>query len=223
METENSKKNGRAFIFLNGEFVPPTVDWPKAPSPDDFVVAADGGAKFVRALAWPLNYLVGDFDSLPPKELEFYQSQNTTIERHPVEKDEIDFELALMAARKRGFHHFEVLGALGGRWDMTLGNIFLPQADLFKNELILFRHGAWTLQLLTGPGQRVVRGSLGDGLSLLPLGADALGVTLENCKYPLMKGCLKLGLSRGLSNELSASEAKISLESGALIITHQAR
>ncbi len=212
----------RAYIFLNGDFEKPTRDWPERPAPGDLVLAADGGGRHAASLGWPVHCLVGDFDSLSPPLLAGFEARGTEIIRHPVDKDEIDFELALMLARRRGHGRIEVLGAVGGRWDMSLANLFLPRAVGRDGGAIRFRHGDWTFLTVTGPAELTLAGRAGDRLSLLPLGEDVPGITLRGCRYPLAGETLKAGFSRGLSNRLTDSEASLTLASGTLLVMHQA-
>lgn len=212
----------RAYIFLNGDFEKPASDWPGGPAEGDLVLAADGGGRHVKALGWPLHALVGDLDSLDPVLLAEFEAQGVEISRHPIEKDEIDFELAIKMVRRKGYNDIEVLGALGGRWDMCFANLFLPRASAWGSSRIRFRHGPWSFWLISGPAEFIEHTSKGDLLSLLPLGEDVRGVSLEGCYYPLHEETLRAGFSRGLSNILTAPLLRLKFESGALLIAHKA-
>jgi thiamine pyrophosphokinase len=182
------------------------------------VVGADGGGRHPFALGWPVKVLVGDFDSLGQATLAALTSGGAEIFRHPAAKDEIDFELALALVRGRGFQDIEVLGALGGRWDMTLGNLLLPVSPDFAALRVRFRHGPWSLFVIRGPASVIVEGAPGDLLSLLPLGEDALGISLSGCLYPLNRETLAAGRTRGLSNELAGPSASLEFSSGTLMV-----
>ena len=210
-----------AYIFLNGDFEKPPHQWPHRPAPDDLVIAADGGGRHLIDLGWPAHCLVGDFDSLDPGLMAQLVDQGAEVTRYPSDKDEIDFELSLMLARRRGYESIVVLGALGGRWDMTFGNLFLPRAAGWGSESIRFRHGPWDFFVISGPARLTIQGGAGDLLSLLPLGEDVRGVTLTGCRYPLADDTLKAGFSRGLSNEFIVRDAGLEFESGALLIIHK--
>jgi thiamine pyrophosphokinase len=212
----NASGGGRAYIFLNGDFEPPP-DWPARPGPADLVVGVDGGGRLARALGWPVHVLVGDFDSLNEADLTALAAGE--VFRHPAVKDEIDFELALALVRARGFQDVDVLGALGGRWDMTLANLHLPAHPDFADLRVRFRHGPWTFFVLQGPAALRIPGRAGDLLSLLPLGGDVQGVSLSGCLYPLNRE--PLSRSRGLSNELTGFHADLSFDSGTLIVIHR--
>ena len=211
----------KAYIFLGGDFEPPP-DWPARPGPADLVVGADGGARHPAALGWPVQALVGDFDSLGQASRAALAAAGAEIFRYPAAKDEIDFELALALARERGFKDIDVLGALGGRWDMTFGNIFLSAAPEFAALKIRFRQGPWNLFLVRGPAELAIEGAPGDLLSLLPWGDDVRGIGLTGCLYPLDRETLPAGRSRGLSNELTGPSAGLVFDAGTLIVMHRA-
>jgi thiamine pyrophosphokinase len=165
---------------------------------------------------------VGDFDSLDEASRAALAAAGAEIFRHPAAKDEIDFELALALVRERGVMDIDVLGALGGRWDMTFGNLFLPVVPEFAALRVRFRHGPWNLIVVRGPAEFVIKGAPGDLVSLLPLGEEVRGISLSGCLYPLDRETLQAGRSRGLSNELTGPSAGLGFDSGALIVMHRA-
>lgn len=216
------KREARAYIFLNGEFEKPEFDWPAAPGGDDLVIAADGGLAWVLGLGWSADYLIGDLDSADASVVNDLAGQGLQVISHPTDKDEIDFELALKLARKKGYMNIEVLAALGGRWDMSFGNLLLPRATGWGSENIRFRQGRWTFWTVNGPAEMLIKGERGELLSLLPLGEDARGVSLAGCRYPLFSETLRAGLSRGLSNELAGGDCRLEFASGSLLVCHRA-
>ena len=70
--------------------------------PDVPVIAADSGADHALGAGLSVSHLVGDFDSLHPDTLDRLAAGGTRIERHPVDKDATDLELALDAAEALG-------------------------------------------------------------------------------------------------------------------------
>jgi thiamine pyrophosphokinase len=55
-------------------------------------------------------------------------------------------------------------------------------------------------------------------ISLIPYTEKVTGITLKGFKYPLEKETLRIGISRGISNELEEEEGLISIEEGILIV-----
>ena len=69
------------------------------PLPDaEMVIAADEGIDNARQLGMPVDLLVGDLDSASDGSEAFAGS----VQRHPVDKDQTDLELALAAALAAG-------------------------------------------------------------------------------------------------------------------------
>jgi thiamine pyrophosphokinase len=58
----------------------------------------------------------------------------------------------------------------------------------------------------------------GDLVTLLPIGGDAIGVRIDGVRWPLENATLRLGRSRGLSNEVLAPAASASLKRGTLLV-----
>jgi thiamine pyrophosphokinase len=219
-----------AFIFLNGPFERPR-DLPDLPPEGALVMAVDGGALHSLSLGWPLDVLLGDFDSLPSKALELLKARhrNLRVETFPKDKDETDFELALrlLDPMARAFSKVTILGGLGGRWDMTLANLLSPLASSLgllegpRKPDLAFREGNWSLHLLKGPGElRLSPSGEPRRVSLIPVRGEAEGASLSGAfKYPLARGVLSESLTKGLSNELGHGGGIVSIERGILIVS----
>ena len=62
-----------------------------------------------------------------------------------------------------------------------------------------------------------MRGQPGDTLSIIPLRGDARGITTQGLEYPLDRGSLLFGATRGISNVLLHQIASVTLEDGLLL------
>ena len=72
-------------------------------------------------------------------------------------------------------------------------------------------------------GQRIdLDGSIGELVTLLPVGGDAVGVTTEGLRWPLDGATLRIGRSRGLSNEVVAAPASVRITNGTLLVVETA-
>src|SRR2546430_1652253 len=72
-----------------------------------------------------------------------------------------------------------------------------------------------------GEGDFVVAadgGALATLVTLLPVAGDADGVRTEGLLFPLHGETLRFGRARGLSNEIVALPARVSLERGSLLV-----
>lgn len=183
------------------------------------VVAADGGARHAAALGLAISAIVGDLDSLDAQTRRELEQTGTPFEISPSQKDETDLELALLFAAQEGAEEIAVIGAVGGRLDMTLANLLLLLHPGLAGIRVEVWHGAQIAWLIRPPGDEI-DGEVGDTLSLIPLGGDAQGVASEGLAYPLRGETLALGPARGVSNVLAAARARVRLTGGALLAVH---
>jgi thiamine pyrophosphokinase len=183
----------------------------------DVIIAADGGARHCRALGIAPTVVIGDFDSLTDEELAALEAAGTQVIRHPARKDSTDLELALQHAVSLGADEILVLGALGARWDQTLTNFLLPAAPGLERARIRLLDGSQEISLLRGGNSLELMGRPGDTVSLIPLGGNARDITTAGLEYPLERGTLHFGATRGVSNVLLGKQATVSLEEGLLL------
>ncbi|MFS1663951.1 thiamine diphosphokinase [Streptococcus sp. zg-JUN1979] len=93
----------------------------------DLYVGIDGGAMYLFKQGLPLDLAIGDFDSVSAEDLSHLRQAAKELIKVPREKDDTDTELAVKTIFKRyPKAHVTLFGALGGRLDHLLGNIFLP-------------------------------------------------------------------------------------------------
>lgn len=182
----------------------------------DLTIAADRGLEaFVSAQITP-DILLGDMDSVCEDVLRRMQDV-AEIDRLPCIKDDTDGVHALDVAIARGARHITLLGALGGRMDHALANLMLlvraqrqgVHAQILSESVRIERVDSST----------VIRGAKGDTVSLLPLG-EAKGVTLAGFFYPLSRHDMDSSYPLGISNVITADEARISVEEGDLLLFH---
>jgi len=192
--------------------------WPGWSDGIDLVIAADGGARHAAAVGLRIDRWVGDGDSIAPGDLDRLAAEGVRIDRAPVDKDETDAELAVRAALDADPARITILGALGGeRLDHELGNVWLLAHPALDGRAAVLLDGGSRIRL-AGPGVVDLAGRVGDVVSLLPFGGDALGITTHGLRYPLSGEPLRIGPSRGLSNVRDATDAGLTLESGRLLI-----
>ena len=207
----------KTVIFANG-----AVDNPELLisilKPGEFLIAADGGLRHIRKLGLTPDLLIGDLDSVTEDDLKWIFENRIEIRKFPKEKDQTDLELALLAAVDRGGDPIIVVGALGGRIDQTLTNIYLLLLPELQSVDVRFDDGHEELFLIQNHAE--VSGKKGDTVSLLPLLSSAKGIKTEGLRYPLRDEILFPERSRGVSNEMESDNAEISLKSGLLLCVH---
>ena len=204
-------------IFANGEPATPS-DLAGLLSRAGLVIAADGGADHCARLGIVPHVLIGDLDSVEAATLQKCQDQGTVIHGHPPEKDATDLELALDLALARGATAAWLFGALGGRWDMSLANLLLSAREKYRHLPITLTGRDCRMHIIhAGEPFTVHPAQSGRKVSLLPLGGDAQGITLEGFKYPLQDASLPFGSSRGISNVIAAGAGTVRLRRGVLL------
>ncbi len=207
----------RAVIFVNGVVRDYSLILPQL-NARDFVMAADGGLKHIHKLKLKPALVVGDMDSISASDLDIAEYQQTEIIRFQKDKDETDLELAIRTAMERGYREMLVVAGLGGRLDQTLANLLLMLHPDFQKCHIVFDDGAEEVCLLRD--SLTIRGSAGDIVSIIPLEGDCRGVTTKNLKYTLNDETLEKNKTRGISNEMTAVYAEITLSQGVALCIH---
>lgn len=171
-----------------------------------FLIAADSGIDRCKEAGIVPDMAVGDFDSALseiPNDVE--------VVRVPSEKDDTDTYLAAHIAEERGFEEIRFFCALGGRLSHTLANIQLLRelkrkgirAALFGENCVMF--------LLKEQSVRIPR--FNGYLSLFALDSSA-AVSESGVKYSLERHTLTNEFPLGVSNEITAEQAEITVHSG---------
>jgi len=212
----------RAIIFANGEFPDPQSvrDLLRA---DDLVIAADGGIHHALAAGVIPHVVIGDLDSLSADALAQVEAAGSRIIRFSPHKDETDLELALLHAARTGASEIVILAALGGRLDQTIANVLLLSLPELRELNARIVEGPQTAFLIYS--EALIKGQPGDTVSLISLGGDAVGVTAEGLEWPLRQETLYFGPARGVSNVLTAEQARVRVRRGMLlcVVTHASR
>jgi thiamine pyrophosphokinase len=183
--------------------------------PEATVIAADSGIDHARELGLPIHLGIGDFDSVSDAGLAWVSAAGGRIERHPLEKDATDLELALEAALELVPTRIIVFGAGGGRLDHLLANLLLLASPRFAAVTIdAYFERAHASVIRT---ERTLTGQSGDLVTLLPLHGRAHGVTTTGLAYSLTNATLECASTIGVSNVLTEPEARVTLRSGVLL------
>jgi thiamine pyrophosphokinase len=198
--------------------------WPGWDAGVDLVVAADGGARLAERLGLTLDRWVGDGDSLGEAGLAGLRAAGIPMTIAPVDKDESDTELAVLAAIEAGATDLTILGAFGGRrLDHTLANVALLAHPALVGRTARLLDTTARVSLVVGagaghPAGATLVGRAGDLVSLLPLSGDVEGVTTEGLQYGLRDETLPIGPARGLSNVRLGTEATVTVREGRLLV-----
>jgi thiamine pyrophosphokinase len=207
----------KIIIVSGGRLVDPVFFHKKfAQAGNLLVICCDGGARNFQYLGIKPDVIIGDMDSIDPALLASYSAQGIKILKCSANKDFTDTELALDYALNLNPEEIFIWGALGGRVDHTLANVFLLCKGQEKgiNTYLVDEYGeAFVLDK-----KAVFINETGKTVSLLALSPRVTGITLTGFLYPLEKGTLKMGETRGISNIINEDRAGISVRSGKLLV-----
>jgi thiamine pyrophosphokinase len=212
------KKENRILIITGGKIEDSLLSDLVSQRQYKMIIAADHGLEAADRLNIPLDFIVGDFDSVPETVLKKYRESSTPIETFPTEKDKTDTQIAIELALMHSPTSVDIIGATGSRLDHVLANIhllMLPMQLKIKacmidsNNKIYLQDHSFTIRK---------EEQYGDYVSLLPYTEKVSGLTLTGFKYPLNQITYASGSSLGISNEIKEDEAQVELSEGILVI-----
>ncbi|NQP53336.1 thiamine diphosphokinase [Streptococcus suis] len=190
------------------------------PEPADLYVGVDAGSLRLLDHSLPLDWAIGDFDSVTSEELGQIREMAEWFLRAPVEKDDTDLELALKEVFKAYPQaQVRIYGALGGRMDHMMANLFLvaepdlapymEQIELVDSQNIVRFRPAGQHRLSPIAGMKYI--------SFMP--SDQSRLTIRHAKYPLdasnyfFKKCYT-------SNEFIDRDIDIQLDQGYVVLIY---
>ncbi|HEM6265172.1 TPA: thiamine diphosphokinase [Streptococcus suis] len=188
--------------------------------PADLYVGVDAGSLRLLDHSLPLDWAIGDFDSVTPEELGRIQDLAERFLQAPAEKDDTDLELALKEVFKAYPQaQVRIYGALGGRMDHMMSNLFLPaepdlsafmeQIELVDSHNVVRFRPAGQHRLSPIAGMKYI--------SFMP--SDQSRLTIRHAKYPLdasnyfFKKCYA-------SNEFIDRDIDIQLDQGYVVLIY---
>jgi thiamine pyrophosphokinase len=180
------------------------------------VLAADGGLDHARAAGLSPAGLIGDLDSVSEDGLA-WALEHATIQRHPVDKDLTDTELAVAFAAAMDPERLVLLAGGGDRLDHALSAIgSLGSRSLTGVPIVECWWGAQYIRVLHGPGRAVLDVDVGATVSLLALHGPCTGVVISGTKWPLDRVELEPLVGLGVSNVAIEARVELAVSTGVL-------
>lgn len=201
----------RCVIIGAGEMNPdflPGFSWRE----NDYIICADGGLYHAQQAGVRPDLLIGDQDSF----VEGFPQGIPALTCRP-EKDDSDMMLAVKEGISRGYKDFVLLGATGGRFDHTLANLQTIAYGLEQGVFVMIADENNMITMLRD-GSVFMPRMEGYYLSIFSYTPCCEGITLTGVKYPLQKARLTNWTTLGLSNEILAETAQITVEKGTLVV-----
>lgn len=185
----------------------------------DCMIAADSGMNFLHKNGIVPDIIAGDFDSAKEESVAYFQGLNDVqvIKLNPV-KDDTDTEFVIREAIRRGATEITVLGATGTRLDHVLANVNLLGIGLEEGVSIQLVDKHNRIRMISDSLTIAKEEQFGNYVSILPVKGDVKGVALEGMKYSLKDADMNSFSSLGVSNEIVAEIAKISVKQGVLLV-----
>ena len=203
-------------LFVTGGRAP-DIDWLAEVAGGRKIFCVDRGIEICRACGLVPEILIGDFDSANQTSVEWARTKKIPVERHPVDKDLTDTQLALNRVAEIFGEHVAILtGCFGGRVDHLYSTIFTCAASERKifladeREIIFFVTGGEIFDVTFR--QKPL------ALSLLPVTEICTGVTIKNVRWELDGATLTQNFPNAISNRVTGEKISVGVESGKLAI-----
>ncbi|MGL4369744.1 MAG: thiamine diphosphokinase [Spirochaetota bacterium] len=204
----------KAAVFLNGEFSGDAGFYRNESNNSD-IFCADGGAGYLLSIGLLPLLVVGDMDSIPVPVFTEIKDNGVQYEAFPPEKDKTDAELLLESVRGRGYSEIEIFGGFGKRLDHQMGNLGLLEKFSSDTCRITMRSPGCTVEVISG--HKILVSQEGKTVSLISLDETAV-VSLAGFRYPLNHGDIFRRGTKGISNVVDSSEARIEVFSGKVMM-----
>jgi thiamine pyrophosphokinase len=162
------------------------------------------------------DFTYGDFDSVDASEWAFI-NRHMEVAPVPSRKDDTDLEMCLKDLVERGYQSIDVYGAIGGRLDHTLGNIFLLMHGAFDGIDITLIDAQNVMRRLDAGTHEVEKVETMRYASFIPF-VEGTSLTLEGFEYNLEKERLKLGATLTISNEFLGATATVHTDEPIIMI-----
>ncbi len=185
------------------------------------VIAADSGVDLAIDLGLAVSVVIGDMDSASPEALAEAELNGARIDRHPEDKEATDLELAMDLACANDATSIVVLGGAGGRMSHLLGIAALLAGEKYGHIRVSWLLPTAEIHVVNRAHPVTLDGAPADLVSLIPIGCDAEGIRTTGLRWALADDTLTSTATRGISNELVADRAEISVTTGTLLVVHE--
>lgn len=184
-----------------------------------YIIAVDKGLEYLYRKGISPNYIVGDFDSIDPEVLTYYQKETSVpIKSYNPVKDSTDTEIALKLAIALGSTEIILLGATGGRLDHLWANIQCLHLAAKANVLAYILDERNKIMVIDKPWKLKKAEAYGKYLSVFTLSGEVFDFHLKGTKWPLSHHTLKPYDSLTVSNQFEEDVVELDFPSGVLVV-----
>ncbi|HMQ68546.1 MAG TPA: thiamine diphosphokinase [Ignavibacteria bacterium] len=198
-------------IFLNGD--PPSRkvinNYLKK---SNYIIAADGGANYLKNENIDPDLIIGDLDSISRKTSAFFKDRSMIIKVR--DQDTTDFEKSLLFCLKERKDDIIVFGVSGDRSDHTLNNFSILKRYYKKLNIRLISDD---FEIFFINKKIIFPYRKNETVSLLGM-PKASKVNSRGLKYRLKDTDLEFGIREGALNESTSSSVSVEFKSGCLLL-----
>ena len=192
----------------------PSADWFNEVNINYPIYCVDHGIDFCRENGIVPEFLIGDLDSAANESIQWAFDRGINIERHPVDKDLTDTQLALNRIDNKSFAI--ITGIFGGRLDhlfstfLTCANSQIKTCLADEREIVLFvnAHESIRIEFKIKPL----------ALSLLPITDVCRGVTIDGVHWSLKSAVLTQSMPSAISNRVESKIVNLTIKEGKLAV-----
>lgn len=208
----------KALVVSGGE-EPSSQELTKYANLSDIIIGVDKGCQYLYDNNIVPDFIVGDFDSSNIDVINYFDKKGSKKYQFKPEKDSTDSDIAFSLLLDMKVDEVFFLGAMGKRFDHTMGNIGLLLKALDENidSSIIDNNNLITL---INKSSRLKKIEEYKYISFLAYNSNIEEFTIKNAKYNLINYNLKVGDNRTISNEFKNDYIDISFKSGIILVIY---
>ncbi len=168
-------------------------------SPEDYIIAADGGLLYAERLGISPDCVLGDFDSLG-------YVPDCADEVYPSKKDDTDTMLAVKRGLAKGFRDFLIIGGLGGRLDHTVANISVMEYIRIHGGKGILADENTVVRVIGTDDEIKPLLENGDCFSVFPFGCEYAVISMSGVEYPTVRQKFEGSFPLGVSNHVTDAD-----------------
>lgn len=210
-----SKQAKSIYIVAGGDIDPSFIpDIQKA----KFVMGVDRGALWLISHGVRPAIAIGDFDSVNAAEQARIRSRSKKVSAFSPKKDKTDLELAIETAIGMQPNEVTIYGALGTRFDHSLGAVHML-SKLESHNICGYIVDRNNIIYIVRRQKEISRYALYPYVSILPLTTSS-NVSLHGFVYDIARVTLRSGSTLGISNEILGKTAVVQVHRGPVLVIH---
>lgn len=183
---------------------------------EDLIIGVDKGCNALYEYNIEPNIILGDFDSVNEKVLDYFKTSGSKVTILNPEKDYTDTDIGYMTAKENGADEILFFGVTGSRMDHMLGNLGILLKALNENVKAKIIDDNNVMYLVNG--KATFKGEEGSLISFHALSHVVKNLKIEGAKYELENYDLTLLEPRAISNVFLDKDITISFDSGIILV-----